>query len=150
MAGSVNKVILIGHLGADPEIKSFRNGGRVASMRVATSEDWKDRATGEKRTRTEWHSVAIHGDGLVGIAERYLKKGSRVYLEGQLRTRKWQDRDGKDRSTTEVVISGTGGSITMLDSPNGGQGRGPSSSGGAGRGSGGYDDYYTYDEDVPF
>lgn len=146
MAGSVNKVILIGHLGAEPEIKSFRNGGRVASMRVATSEDWKDRTTGEKRSRTEWHSVAIHGDGLVGIAGRYLKKGSRVYVEGQLRTRKWQDRDGKDRFTTEVVISGHGGSFTMLDGPNSGQGRGPSSSAAAGRGFGGCDDDYIYDE----
>ena len=92
MAGSVNKVIIVGNLGADPEVKSFQNGGRIANLRVATSETWKDRQTGEKKERTEWHGVVITGDGLVGVAERFLRKGSKVYLEGSLRTRKWQDR----------------------------------------------------------
>ncbi|WP_033074288.1 single-stranded DNA-binding protein [Sphingopyxis sp. MWB1] len=122
MAGSVNKVILIGNLGADPEIKSFQNGGRIANIRIATSESWKDRMTGERKERTEWHNVVINGDGLVGVVERYLKKGSKVYVEGSLRTRKWQDRDGNDRYTTEVVIAGVGGSLTMLDGAPGGGG----------------------------
>lgn len=121
MAGSVNKVILIGTLGADPEVKSFQNGGRIANLRIATSESWKDKATGERKERTEWHSVVISGDGLVGVAERYLRKGSKVYIEGQLRTRKWQDQSGNDRYSTEVVVSGMGGSLTMLDSAQGGQ-----------------------------
>lgn len=123
MSGSVNKVILIGNLGADPEIKSFQNGGKVANLRLATSEAWKDRATGERKERTEWHQVVINGDGLVGVAERYLRKGSKVYIEGQLRTRKWQDRDGHDKFTTEIVIAGMSGSLTMLDGkPDGGGG----------------------------
>lgn len=122
MAGSVNKVILIGHLGADPEIKSFQNGGRIANLRIATSESWKDKQTGERKERTEWHSVAISGDGLVGVAERYLKKGGAVYVEGQLRTRKWQDRDGNDRYSTEIVLSGPRAVLTLLDKrENGGQ-----------------------------
>jgi single-strand DNA-binding protein len=125
MAGSVNKVILIGNLGADPEIKSFQNGGKIANIRIATSEQWKDRMTGERKERTEWHNVVINGDGLVGVVERYLKKGSKVYIEGSLRTRKWQDRDGNDRYTTEVVIAGMGGTLTMLDgAPGGGGSRG--------------------------
>src|SRR3546814_357111 len=115
MAGSVNKVILIGNLGADPEIKSFQNGGKIANIRIATSEQWKDRMTGERKERTEWHNVVINGEGLVGVVERYLKKGSKVYIEGSLRTRKWQDRDGNDKYTTEVVIAGMGGNLTMLD-----------------------------------
>ena len=136
MAGSVNKVILIGNLGADPEIKSFQNGGKIANLRIATSEQWKDRATGERKERTEWHSVVINGDGLVGVVERFLKKGSKVYIEGNLRTRKWQDRDGNDRYTTEVVVAGLGGSLTMLDGPSGG------GSGGGGRSNmGGGDDW---------
>ncbi|SKB65625.1 single-stranded DNA-binding protein [Sphingopyxis flava] len=122
MAGSVNKVILIGNLGADPEIKSFQNGGKIANIRIATSESWKDRMTGERKERTEWHNVVINGDGLVGVVERYLKKGSKVYIEGSLRTRKWQDRDGNDRYTTEVVVAGMGGSLTMLDGAPGGGG----------------------------
>jgi single-strand DNA-binding protein len=130
MAGSVNKVILIGNLGADPEIKSFQNGGRIANLRIATSEQWKDRATGERKERTEWHSVTINGDGLVGVVERFLKKGSKVYIEGNLRTRKWQDRDGNDRYTTEVVVAGVGGALTMLDGPSGG-GSGGGARGGA-------------------
>ena len=142
MAGSVNKVILIGNLGADPEIKSFQNGGRIANIRIATSEQWKDRMTGERKERTEWHNVVINGDGLVGVVERYLKKGSKVYIEGSLRTRKWQDRDGNDRYTTEVVIAGMGGTLTMLDgAPGGGGARGGgdwgSSGGGSSGGSGG-------------
>lgn len=115
MAGSVNKVILLGNLGADPEIKSFQNGGRIANLRIATSEQWKDKNTGERKERTEWHSVVLQSDGLVGVAERYLKKGSKVFVEGQLRTRKWQDQSGNDRYTTEVSV-GIGGSLTMLDS----------------------------------
>ena len=112
---SVNKVILIGNLGADPEIKAFQNGGRIANLRLATSESWKDKATGERKERVEWHSVAIQSDGLVGVVEQYLRKGSKVYIEGQLRTRKWQDRDGQDRYTTEVVVGGIGGALVMLD-----------------------------------
>ena len=141
MAGSVNKVILIGNLGADPEIKSFQNGGKIANIRIATSEQWKDRMTGERKERTEWHNVVINGDGLVGVVERYLKKGSKVYIEGSLRTRKWQDRDGNDRYTTEVVIAGMGGTLTMLDgAPGGGGGSrgGGDDSWGAGGSGGGW------------
>ena len=129
MAGSVNKVILIGNLGADPEIKSFQNGGKIANIRIATSEQWKDRMTGERKERTEWHNVVINGDGLVGVVERYLKKGSKVYIEGSLRTRKWQDRDGNDKYTTEIVIAGMGGTLTMLDGAPGGGARGGSGGG---------------------
>ena len=117
---SVNKVILIGNLGADPEIRSFQSGGKLANLRIATSKRWKDRTSGEPKDATEWHSVVINGDGLVGVVERFLKKGSKVYIEGELRTRKWQDRDGNDRYTTEVVVAGMGGSLTMLDGPSGG------------------------------
>lgn len=117
MAGSVNKVIIIGNLGADPEVKSFQNGGRIANLRIATSESWKDKATGEKKERTEWHSVTLASDGLVGVAERYLRKGSKVYIEGTLRTRKWQDSNGADRYSTEVNVGGIGGVLTMLDGP---------------------------------
>jgi len=120
MAGSVNKVIIVGNLGADPEVKSFQNGGRIANLRIATSEQWKDRTTGEKKERTEWHSVTIQGDGLVGVVERFLRKGSKVYLEGKLQTRKWQDQSGADRYSTEVVV-GMGGAMVMLDGPSGGQ-----------------------------
>ena len=165
MAGSVNKVILIGNLGADPEIKSFQNGGKVANLRIATSEQWKDRMTGERKERTEWHQVVINGEGLIGVVERFLKKGSKVYIEGSLRTRKWQDRDGNDKYTTEIVIAGMGGTLTMLDgAPGGGGSRGASgggdewsggsSGGSSGGGSGGgggrppFDD--DLDDDVPF
>jgi len=132
MAGSVNKVILVGNLGQDPEVKSFQNGGRIANLRIATSESWKDKQTGEKKERTEWHSVVLQSDGLVGVAERFLKKGSKVYIEGQLRTRKWQDQSGNDRYTTEISVGGNGGVLTMLDSASGGGGgaRGGSSGGG--------------------
>jgi len=116
MAGTVNKVIIVGNLGQDPEVKSFQNGGRIANLRIATSESWKDKSTGEKKERTEWHSVVLQSDGLCGVAERYLKKGSKVYIEGQLRTRKWQDQSGADRYTTEVSV-GVGGVLTMLDGP---------------------------------
>ncbi len=125
MAGSVNKCIIVGNLGADPEIKSFQNGGKLANLRIATSESWKDRQTGDRKERTEWHSIAIMGEGLVGVAERFLRKGSKVYIEGQLRTRKWQDQGGNDRYSTEVVLQGPGAVLTMLDAPKqGGQGGG--------------------------
>ncbi|GGZ15578.1 single-stranded DNA-binding protein [Novosphingobium colocasiae] len=137
MAGSVNKVILIGNLGADPEVKSFQNGGRIANLRIATSENWKDRTTGERKERTEWHSVVLQSDGLVGVAERFLRKGSKVYIEGQLRTRKWQDQNGQDRYTTEVSVGGMGGVLTMLDGAPGGGGARGGGGEGFGGGSGG-------------
>ncbi|KEJ88353.1 single-stranded DNA-binding protein [Sulfitobacter donghicola] len=141
MAGSVNKVILIGNLGRDPEVRSFQNGGKVCNLRIATSETWKDKNTGERRERTEWHSVAIFNDGLVRIAEQYLRKGSKVYIEGQLQTRKWQDQSGADRYSTEVVLQGFGGTLTMLDGRDGGGGGGSMGGGGGGgaMGGGGYD-----------
>lgn len=138
MAGSVNKVILIGNLGRDPEVRSFQNGSKVCNLRIATSETWKDRNTGERKERTEWHSVAIFQEGLVRIAEQYLRKGSKVYIEGQLQTRKWQDQSGQDRYSTEVVLQGYGGTLTMLDGRDGGGGGG--NFGGGGGGSAGYDD----------
>lgn len=131
MAGSVNKVILIGNLGRDPEVRSFQNGGKVCNLRIATSENWKDKNTGERREKTEWHSVAIFNDGLVRIAEQYLRKGSKVYIEGALQTRKWQDQSGADKYSTEVVLQGFGGVLTMLD------GRGDNAGGGGGYGGGG-------------
>ncbi len=137
MAGSVNKVILIGNLGRDPEVRSFQNGGKVCNLRIATSETWKDRNTGERREKTEWHSVAIFQEGLVRIAEQYLKKGSKVYIEGQLQTRKWQDQSGADRYSTEVVLQGFGGTLTMLDGPGGAGSGGGGGGGGYGGGSGG-------------
>jgi single-strand DNA-binding protein len=133
MAGSVNKVILIGNLGRDPEVRTFSNGNKVCNLRIATSENWKDRNTGERRERTEWHSVAIFSEGLVRVAEQYLRKGSKVYIEGQLQTRKWQDQNGQDRYSTEVVLQGFGSTLTMLDGRDGGGG-----GGGGGQG-GGYD-----------
>ena len=135
MAGSVNKVIIIGNLGRDPEVRSFQNGGKVVNLRIATSETWRDRNTGERKERTEWHSVAIFNEALAKIAEQYLRKGSTVYIEGALETRKWQDQSGQDRYTTEIVLRPYNGNLTLL----GGRGEG----GGAGmddRG-GGYDDY---------
>ncbi|MEE8279593.1 MAG: single-stranded DNA-binding protein [Alphaproteobacteria bacterium] len=116
MAGSVNKVILIGNLGRDPEIRSTQDGTRVANLSVATSESWKDRESGERRERTEWHRVVIFNEHLVEIVEKYLRKGSKVYIEGQLQTRKWQDQSGQDRYTTEVVMNRYRGELTMLDS----------------------------------
>lgn len=120
MAGSVNKVILVGNLGQDPEIRSFPSGGKVANLRIATSETWKDRNTGERKERTEWHTVAIYSEPLVRVAEQYLKKGSKVYVEGQLETRKWQDQSGNDRYSTEVVLSGFGARLDVIDWPEGG------------------------------
>ena len=137
MAGSVNKVILIGNLGADPEVKSFQNGGKICNLRIATSESWKDRMSGERKERTEWHSVVINSEGLVGVAERFLRKGSKIYIEGQLRTRKWQDNNGNDRYTTEVALSGPGAVLTMLDgAPGGGGGQGGGYGGGRSSGGG--------------
>lgn len=138
MAGSVNKVILIGNLGRDPEVRSFQNGGKVCNLRIATSETWKDRSTGERRERTEWHSVAIFNEALARLAEQYLRKGSKVYIEGKLETRKWQDQSGQDRYTTEVVLRPYAGELTFLDSRDGGGGGGGGSYGGGG--GGGYGD----------
>jgi len=142
MAGSVNKVILIGNLGRDPEVRSFQNGGKVCNLRIATSENWKDKNTGERREKTEWHTVAIFQEGLVRIAEQYLRKGSKVYIEGALQTRKWQDQSGADRYSTEVVLQGYGGTLTMLDGRDGGGGGGGGGYGGGQSGGdygGGYD-----------
>ncbi len=137
MAGSLNKVTLIGNLGADPEIRSMNNGGKVCTLSVATTESWKDKSTGEKREKTEWHRVVIFGDGLVRVAENYLKKGSKIYIEGSLQTRKWQDRDGNDKYTTEVVLQGFGGTLIMLDGRSSGGGGGYNQDPGYGGGSGG-------------
>ncbi len=143
MAGSVNKVILVGNLGKDPESRSFQNGGKVVSFSVATSESWKDKSTGDRKDRTEWHNVSIFSEGLARVAEQYLKKGSKVYLEGQLETRKWQDKDGNDRYTTDVVLRNFNSSMVLLDSREG-SGGGGSRGGGSdwgqdegGRGGGG-------------
>jgi single-strand DNA-binding protein len=130
MAGSVNKVIIVGNLGRDPEVRTFQNGGKVCNLRIATSENWKDRNTGERRERTEWHSVAIFSEPLARIAEQYLRKGSKVYIEGQLETRKWQDQSGQDRYSTEVVLRPYRSELTLLDS------RGDSGSGYSGGGGG--------------
>jgi len=143
MAGSVNKVILIGNLGRDPEVRSFQNGGKVVNLRIATSENWKDRNTGERRERTEWHSVAIFNENLGRIAEQYLRKGSTVYIEGQLETRKWQDKDGQDRYTTEIVLRQFRGELTLLggrDSGSGGGGGYSDDRSGGGSSGGGYPD----------
>jgi len=137
MAGSVNKVILIGNLGADPEVKQFQNGGQVCNLRIATSESWRDKATGEKKEKTEWHAVAIFSEGLVKVAQNYLKKGSKVYLEGKLQTRKWQDKDGNDRYTTEVVLQGFDATLVMLDGRGEGGGAGARSGSEAGYSGGG-------------
>lgn len=136
MAGSVNKVILIGNLGQDPEVRTFQNGGKVVNLRIATSETWKDRNSGERQERTQWHSVAIFSEPLARVAEQYLRKGSKVYIEGQLETRKWQDQNGQDRYSTEVVLRPFRSELTMLDGRGeGGGGRG--GQGGYGGGSGG-------------
>ncbi|MBX7541261.1 single-stranded DNA-binding protein [Qipengyuania sphaerica] len=172
MAGSLNKVMLIGNLGADPEIRSFPNGGKVANLRIATSEQWKDRNTGERQERTEWHTVSIFSEGLINVVERFLRKGSKVFVEGQLQTRKWQDQQGNDRYSTEVVLRGFNGTLTMLDGPGGGQGGGGGGSrggdyggggqgggwnqggggsgGGSGGQSGGGSNYDDLDDDIPF
>ena len=163
MAGSVNKVILIGNLGADPEIRRTQDGRPIANLRVATSESWRDKNTGERRERTEWHRVVIFNEGLCRIAEQYLRKGSKVYLEGQLQTRKWQDQSGQDRYSTEVVLQGFNSQLTMLDSrasggqmdTGGGFGGGTSQQGG--HSGGGFDDpgfgggdFADMDDKVPF
>ncbi|WP_299374508.1 single-stranded DNA-binding protein [uncultured Tateyamaria sp.] len=141
MAGSVNKVILIGNLGRDPEVRTFQNGGKVCNLRIATSETWKDRNTGERKERTEWHSVAIFSEPLARVAEQYLRKGSKVYIEGQLETRKWQDQSGQDRYSTEVVLRPYSSTLTMLDGRGEGGGGGGGSFGGGGGGNQmGYDD----------
>ncbi|WP_299294689.1 single-stranded DNA-binding protein [uncultured Tateyamaria sp.] len=140
MAGSVNKVILIGNLGRDPEVRTFQNGGKVCNLRIATSENWKDRNTGERKERTEWHSVAIFSEPLARVAEQYLRKGSKVYIEGQLETRKWQDQSGQDRYSTEVVLRPYRSELTMLDGRDGGGGGGGNFGGGGGGGQMGYDD----------
>ncbi|GGG58796.1 hypothetical protein GCM10011415_00780 [Salipiger pallidus] len=141
MAGSVNKVILVGNLGADPETRTFQNGGKVCNLRIATSENWKDRNTGERRERTEWHSVAIFSEPLARIAEQYLRKGSKVYIEGQLETRKWQDQSGADRYSTEVVLRPYRGELTLLDSRQGGGGGDFGGGSGGGNYGGGGGDY---------
>jgi single-strand DNA-binding protein len=155
MAGSVNKVILVGNLGADPEVRSFPNGGRVCNLSVATSERWKDRNTGEQRERTEWHRVCIYSEPLIGVAERFLQKGRKVYVEGQLETRKWQDQSGQDRYTTEVALRPFRSELTLLDS-RGGEGGdfGGGSGGGRDTGGGGGRDYGGpsggLDDEIPF
>ncbi|MDQ7263444.1 single-stranded DNA-binding protein [Paracoccus sp. PS-1] len=166
MAGSVNKVILVGNLGQDPEVRTFPSGGKVANLRIATSETWKDRNTGERRERTEWHTVAIYSEPLVRVAEQYLKKGSKVYVEGQLETRKWQDQSGNDRYSTEVALRPFRSELHMLDGRGaGGGGRdegygggsyggggygGGASSGGSASGGGQSQNRPEFDDDIPF
>ena len=125
MSGSVNKAILVGNLGADPEVRNLPSGGKVVNLSIATSESWKDKNTGEKRERTEWHRVVIFNEGLAGIAEQYLRKGSKVYLEGQIQTRKWQDQSGADKYSTEIVLQGFNASMQLLDRQEGGGNRPP-------------------------
>ncbi|XBQ15291.1 MAG: single-stranded DNA-binding protein [Oceanicaulis sp.] len=165
MAGSLNKVMLIGNLGADPEVRRLNSGDPVVNLRIATSETWRDKSTGERREKTEWHNVSIFNENLAKVAENYLKKGSKVFIEGQLQTRKWQDRDGNDRYTTEIVLQKYRGELTMLDGKNDGGGggrsydddRGGSSYGGGGSGGGRSNDRPredfssdTLDDDIPF
>lgn len=155
MAGSVNKVILVGNLGRDPEVRTFQNGGKVVNLRIATSERWKDRSTGENRERTEWHSVAIFNENLGRVAEQYLRKGSSVYIEGQLETRKWQDQSGQDRYSTEVVLRPFRSELVLLGGRGEGGGgggyddRGGDSFGGSGGGGGG-SSQQGYDDEIPF
>ncbi|AEV37731.1 Single-strand DNA-binding protein [Pseudovibrio sp. FO-BEG1] len=142
MAGSVNKVILVGNLGADPEIRRTQDGRPIVNLRIATSESWRDRNSGERRERTEWHRVVVFNEGLAKVAEQYLRKGSKVYIEGQLQTRKWQDQSGQDKYSTEIVLQGFNSTLTMLDGrgEGGGMGgQGGQSGGGFGGGGGGYD-----------
>ena len=131
MAGSVNKVILVGNLGKDPEVRSFQNGGKVCNFSLATSDNWKDKNSGERREKTEWHNIAIFNENLVRIAEQYLKKGSKVYLEGSMQTRKWQDQAGADKYTTEVVLQNFNGTLVLLDRAEGGAGGGSRGGGGS-------------------
>ena len=160
MAGSLNKVMIIGNLGRDPEVRSFQNGGKVCNLRIATSERWRDKNSGENREKTEWHSVSIFSEGLVRVCEQYLKKGSKVFVEGQLQTRKWQDQSGNDRYSTEVVLQGYSGTLTMLDGRDGGgesgNNFGQSNQGGGSQG-GGYDSnpqggigHSDLDDEIPF
>ncbi|MDH6199638.1 MULTISPECIES: single-stranded DNA-binding protein [Rhizobium] len=135
MAGSVNKVILIGNVGADPEIRRTQDGRPIANLRIATSETWRDRNSGERREKTEWHTVVVFNEGLCKVVEQYVKKGAKLYIEGQLQTRKWQDQQGQDRYSTEVVLQGFGSTLTMLD----GRGEGGGASGGRGSAAGGND-----------
>jgi single-strand DNA-binding protein len=150
MSGSVNKVILVGNLGADPEVRSFQSGGKVCNLRVATSETWKDKNSGERKEKSEWHSVALFSEGLVTVAEKYLRKGSKVYLEGKLSTRKWTDQSGADRYTTEIVLQGFDAKLVMLDGPKGDA----SGNGGPQRRQKGDEGYIGYvddlSDDVPF
>jgi single-strand DNA-binding protein len=162
MAGSVNKVILVGNLGADPEIRSLNSGDRVANLRVATSETWRDRTSGERKEKTEWHRVVIFNDNLVKVAEQYLRKGSKVYIEGALQTRKWSDQSGQEKFSTEVVLQKFRGELTMLDGRGGeesgresgdyaGGGGGFSSSGPRNQGSGPREDFSAdLDDEIPF
>ena len=138
MAGSLNRVMIIGHLGRDAEIRSFQNGGKIANLRVATSESWKDRNTGERKERTEWHSVAVSAEHAVNYCERYLRKGSKVYIEGKLETRKWQDKNGEDRYTTEITVRPYGGQVMGLDKADGDGNRGGGGYGNSGGSGGGY------------
>jgi single-strand DNA-binding protein len=151
MTGTVNRVILIGNLGRDPEVRTFQNGGKVCNLRIATSENWKDRTTGERKERTEWHSVAIMSEPLARIAEQYLRKGSKVYIEGQLETRKWQDQSGADRYATEVVLRPYRGELTLLDARNGGsdgEGRRPEPA--PASAPGGYGGAADFMDEIPF
>lgn len=161
MAGSVNKVILIGNLGSDPETKTFQSGGKIVSMRIATSQSWRDKNSGERKERTEWHSVVIKNEHIAKIAEQYLRKGSKVYIEGRLETRKWTDQQGQDRYSTEVVVPMFGGDLTLLDGRSEGSGGGEARGGRAGgsgqRGGGGQRQSGGYgaggpalDDDIPF
>lgn len=151
---SVNKVIILGNLGRDPEVRNFPNGGKVCNLNIATSEKWKDKNTGERKEKTEWHSVAVFSEGLVRVCEQYLRKGSKVYIEGALQTRKWQDQSGNDRYSTEIVLQGFGSTLVMLDGReegggNQGGGQQQESSGGGysgGGGGGGFDD----SDSIPF
>jgi single-strand DNA-binding protein len=135
MAGSVNKVILVGNLGKDPEIRSTQDGREIANLTIATSESWKDKSSGERKEKTEWHRVVIFNDGLVGVVKNYLKKGAKVYIEGALQTRKWTDKDGAEKYSTEVVLQGFGSTLTMLDGARGGEGASNSGGGGYSQGS---------------
>lgn len=163
MAGSVNKVILIGNLGRDPEVRSMSNGGKVVNLNIATSESWNDRQSGQRQERTEWHRVVIFNENLGQVAEKYLKKGSKVYVEGSLQTRKWTDQSGAEKYTTEIVLQRFRGELTMLDGPRqGGEGGGDfgggnsygggSQQGGGNRSSGGWDAPASsaLDDDIPF
>jgi single-strand DNA-binding protein len=131
MAGSVNKVILIGNLGADPEIRRTQDGRPIANLRLATTDSWRDRATGERKERTEWHRVVVFSEGLCKVVEQYLKKGARIYVEGSLQTKKWQDQQGQDRYTTEIVLQNFNSALVMLDRVGGGGGFGPDEGGGS-------------------